>query len=545
MGMTFSTLHLWGIGREALLPRLEPGDLLREQNAPWLGVVPDEEACGDLQRLEKLGKLLTKENGSAAALLFYYYDDDWFLCRLYQGGKKTAEGRGDGSWAKLGKKLNELFGDEAPAKALRYLSRCSDLQEQIALLEETVGAALNDVSVEEQPRRVPRGDTTLRAVKARESALRRRPKQFMLTELPREDWPEVMQYRQELYDRLRPEWRKYDLNRLPGPDQILVPTCPRWLAHSYEDGREHRDRLLLYDGPGRQLTDRELPRGTYRKMVWMTPEGDPVVLLLHILQEHFGPSIHSWGRTSGKGFVVCLGKDGSERWRFEPELEGYMRTLDYAHTSPEGILTLFSSQGRYDETLFPTQIWRIDGRTGEVLCSRQLPETECLHKLFYVEALDAFAYGDMEKDELVLLDMSLREIARWGGYTGIGYDSPENLWGSVLWMSGFTGSREIRFLDLRDGRAWKTPLEIPTWVRAVLPDGRILGMNEKWSALTIFDREGKVVSRCSVPGSMSLVRTEKDRICFAEWRGPDTHGFVYDELFDETTTHVWRLDPVK
>ena len=137
MGMTFSTLHLWGIGREALLPRLAPGDLLREQNAPWLGVVPDEEACGDLQRLEKLGKLLTKENGSAAALLFYYYDDDWFLCRLYQGGKKTAEGRGEGSWAKLGKKLNELFGDEAPAKALRYLSHCSDLQEQIEHQENT------------------------------------------------------------------------------------------------------------------------------------------------------------------------------------------------------------------------------------------------------------------------------------------------------------------------------------------------------------------------------------------------------------------------
>lgn len=542
MGMTFSTLHLWGIGREALLPRLEPGDLLREQNAPWLGVVPDEEACGDLQRLEKLGKLLTKENGSAAALLFYYYDDDWFLCRLYQGGKKTAEGRGEGSWAKLGKKLNELFGDEAPAKALRYLSRCSDLQEQIALLEETVGAALYDVSVEEQPRRVPRSDTTLREIKARESALRRRPKQFMLTELPREDWPEVMQYRQELYDRLRPEWRKYKLSM---GVSYQVPTCPRWISYSYQDEAEHRDRLILFDGSSGQLTDRELPRGTYSKMVWMTPEGDPVVLLLHILQERFGPSIHSWGRTSGKGFVVCLGKDGSERWRFEPELEGYMRTLDYAHTSPEGILTLFSSQGRYDETLFPAQIWRIDGRTGEVLCSRQLPETECLHELFYVETLDAFAYGDMEKDELVLLDMSLREIARWGGYTGIGYDSPENLWGSVLWMSGFTGSREIRFLDLRDGRAWKTPLEIPTWVRAVLPDGRILGMNEKWSALTIFDREGKVVSRCSVPGSMSLVRTEKDRICFAEWRGPDTHGFVYDELFDETTTHVWRLDPVK
>ena len=103
MGMTFTTLHLWGIGREALLPRLEPGDLLREQNGPWLGVVPDEETCGDLQRLEKLGKLLTKENGSAAALLFYYYDDDWFLCRLYQGVRKPpkAEAKAPGpSWAR-------------------------------------------------------------------------------------------------------------------------------------------------------------------------------------------------------------------------------------------------------------------------------------------------------------------------------------------------------------------------------------------------------------------------------------------------------------
>ena len=57
MGMTFDTLHLYGIPREELLPKLRPGDLLREQNAPWLGLVP---ACdpehAETQRLEKLGK---------------------------------------------------------------------------------------------------------------------------------------------------------------------------------------------------------------------------------------------------------------------------------------------------------------------------------------------------------------------------------------------------------------------------------------------------------------------------------------------------------
>ncbi|MBQ6274108.1 MAG: hypothetical protein IJK63_07790 [Oscillospiraceae bacterium] len=544
MGMTFTTLHLWGIERGALVPRLAPGDLLREQNAPWLSVTPDyEEAREDPGRLEKLAKRLTKENESAAALLFYYYDDDWFLVRFFQGGKKTVDSGSAGAWAKLGKKLDELFGDEAPGKALRYLSRCSGLQEQIALVEETVGAALFDVSEEEQPRRMPRGDQTLRAIKARESALRKRPNQFVLTELPREDWPEAVRYWRDLYERLRPEWRKYELSRLPGPDRILVPTSTNWLAHSYMDGREHRDRLLLFEGSSGQLTDRELPRGTYRQTVWMTPEGEPVVLLLHILQERFGPSVNSWGRTSGKGFAVCLGKDGGERWRFEPELEKYQQCLNYAHTSPEGILMLYSGWGTYYDEQYGAQIWRIDGNTGEILYHRELPEKERLHHLLYVEALDAFAYGESEKKQLVLLDSSLREIARWDGYTGNGYDSPENLWGSVLWVSGFTGSREVRFLDLRDGRAWKTPLEMPVWVRAVLPDGRILGMNEKCSALTIFDREGKVVSRCSVPGSMSLIRTEKNRVCFDEWRGPDTHGFIYDELFDETTFHVWRLDP--
>ena len=40
MGMTFCTLHLYAVERDALVKRLAPGDLLREQNAPWLSLVP-------------------------------------------------------------------------------------------------------------------------------------------------------------------------------------------------------------------------------------------------------------------------------------------------------------------------------------------------------------------------------------------------------------------------------------------------------------------------------------------------------------------------
>ncbi len=135
MGRTFATLQLWGVDREKAEPLLQPGDLLREQNAPWLGVTPAyDELHGEARRLEQLAKRLTKGR-DAAALLFDCFDDEMFSCSLYRNGRRTATCRSGGSWAGLGKQLNALFGEDAPAKALRYASRCTDLEEQLALLE--------------------------------------------------------------------------------------------------------------------------------------------------------------------------------------------------------------------------------------------------------------------------------------------------------------------------------------------------------------------------------------------------------------------------
>lgn len=551
MGMTFTTLHLWGIGREALLPRLEPGDLLREQNAPWLGVVPDEEACGDLGRLEKLGKLLTKENETAAALLFYYFDDDLFQCRLIQGGKKTAECRSGGSWAKLGKKLNELFGDEAPAKALRYLSRCSDLQEQIALLEETVGAALYDVSVEEQPRLVPRSDTTLREIKARESALRRRPKQFMLTELPREDWPEDMKTRQSLLERLRPVWWEYDVSELlyslgwsddgqsipQHPERMFLDDKSRWR------GAKHLEpRGLLYDRISDSVIKPRLPAASRLRPLWQT--GEDVVWLVFGLNPDL-PKERVWVREKGMGCVVCLSPEGEERWHFSPCSEGTWNLL-HAHTSPEGILTLYLAHKTQGKHIYPARIWRVDGKTGEILYHRVLPETEELHKLLYVEALDAFVYALKETKELVLLDAGLREIARWGGYEGDTYFyDKEKLCGCLLIEQRYWDLRSVYFHDLRDGSITRTPLEIRSYVCTALPDGRILGVNEKQNSLIVFDREGQVAARCTVPGMLRALRVEADRVCLVELRGDDPFGLICRESVAASHFHVWRLDPVK
>ena len=100
----------------------------------------------------------------------------------------------------------------------------------------------------------------------------------------------------------------------------------------------------------------------------------------------------------------------------------------------------------------------------------------------------------------------------------------------------------MSFFDLQNGTSRKTPLEISAYILSVLEDGRILGVNEKQNALTVFDSEGIVTARCKVPGTLCRMISENGNVYLIEVRGPDTHGFVYDALFDQTTIHVWRLD---
>ena len=534
MGMTFTTLHLWGIGREALLPRLAPGDLLREQNAPWLSVVPDyEEAREDPGRLEKLAKRLTKENESAAALLFYYYDDDWFLVRFFQGGKKTVDSGSAGAWAKLGKKLNALFGDETLGKALRYLSRCSDLQEQIALVEETVGAALFDVSEEEQPRRVPRSDTTLRAIKARESALRRRPKQFVLTELPLEDWPEAVRGEWELKELFRAR-HPYCANWLMlYPGSKTVPGHENLIAYPYDD-EKHLNRLALYDSRSGQLQELGPFTDPLSNVLWRTKRGELVLLSLRTLRESSNGS--SWFRSAGMGLVRCLFPDGGERWRFEPDLMECQH-LQHVHTSPEGILTLLVGSSRQDSIQYGAKIWRIDGETGEVLYSRCLPETERFLDLAYVEEMDAFCFANSETKEMGLLGNTLQEIARWSGLLGSDQFKKKQICGRYFWEQVYWDQRALYLYNLFDHSIRKTPLEIPVFVLDVLPDGRILGVNERQSTLTVFNAEGMVVSRCTLKGKIGIIDREPWRVCLGEqrWEGPLS--------MEEGSFHVWRLDP--
>ena len=111
-----------------------------------------------------------------------------------------------------------------------------------------------------------------------------------------------------------------------------------------------------------------------------------------------------------------------------------------------------------------------------------------------------------------------------------------------------TGEKQTEIMnlttpDLRNGEALKVNFEIPAYVIAVFSNGLILCTNESEKKLIVLDKSGKVVSRFSFAGIVCRAFSDGNKIFIVEQRGPNPNGLVYDELFNETSTHVWELIP--
>ena len=533
MGTCLTTLHFYGLAREALEPRLEVRDLLRDQNTPWLSIVPPYGAeHNNYARLEKLAKCATKEYAGASALLFDYFDDDEFRCVLYQGGKRSASCQSGGSWAKLGKQLNVLFGDDLPARAFRYASRCYNLEDQVRLLEEAVGAALFDVQ-EEEPRVVQRCDEMLQTIKYREEALRKRPNQYKLTELAEEDWPLELRARQGLFRLLRPQWARVELNWLiyqTDMKRYMVPGSPGLIAYPYRDEIVDEHRLFLYDIRSGEHWDLGPFMGLVCRVLRKTKQGDLVLLL-----DEKRPGTQN---EYGHGIICCMGVDGEERWRFQPEM-GQYHHLSYVDEAGSQVITLYA--GANVSVRSDGLIWRIDGETGKLLCSRRIPiDSDEMIELYHVEALDCFLYAERNRKELVFLNHDLEETKRWNGFFA-GYYLKDSIVGNMAWYLDYPNERVLHLFDLRDGTEKTVTMEIPVLVEEVLPDGRILGTAGKGNTLFVLDQNGIVAARCRVPGMLNHILTDGDSVLVTEVRAPDTDVF-YGALFDQVSIHVWKLE---
>ena len=538
MGTSTATLHLRGIERDALAAVLGGETVLRDNNPPWLDVLTPN--ASQASALEKLAKKLTKGRPEAAALLFDYFDDDLFYCALYREGKKAAGCRSGESWAKLGKALDALFGDKLAGQAFRYAARCVELEEQVLLLEETVGTALLD-HPEFEPRVVPRSDALLREIKAREAALRKRKNQCVLTELPVEEWPRDWQAQLGLYERIRSAWRNYDTSSLLydfGLSRCSVPQHPELAFHRviFGEGGDTAERFLLYSHADGTLLDRKLPETAVFEPLWVTGVGAFVCLAADCatVQTAFGP------RKDYSGWaVLCLDPDGSLLWQ-HPLAEG-QKFPSVCHTATDGTITIYFSGNACASR--DALIDRINGETGALRCSRRVPAAENLEDLLWVDALKRFAYI-ANRHEIVLLDEELQESARWGcaENTGLTFSAHyQYVVGPILWNQHII-TRVLQRYDLRTGAMTETRPEVPVFIHAVLPDGRFLGVNEGQNRLTVFDPAGTVISRHSLEGVLSRARWEGERVLILENRVPDTHGFIFGGLFEENPFHVWRLD---
>ena len=555
MGMTLTTLSLYGADASAVEPLLAPTDTLRTQNSPWLTIATSIENDPEPgTRYRKLAKQLTKGT-EVTALYFFYFDDDLFSCDLYQGGKKSASCDSNSSWSKLGKRLDAMFGDDLASKAFRYAQRCCSLEEQVQLLEETLGTAVFD-DTEDVPRVVARGDATLRAVKAREALLRKRPNQYVLTEVPQAEWPECARLREGLYALLKPENDKVsNLTSLLYPGNLrkyLVPGAKNVAAFSYSLERSRQSRLLIYDG----ATDTHQIWGPYSEpavqVLWQTRDGALVTLFHNVIQEH--RSATSWGIQCGRGEVRCLTPDGGNLWQWSaPEL-GEHQIIQYTHTSPDGVITLFAG-GHNAIVKEDSFLWQLDGETGKLLRSVRIPYSLEVYALVYAASIGAFVYCERSAKSLVLLDDSLRELRRIP-YSGHGYFKETQFSGELLWECN--DSRTVHLLDLRSGAEEKVRLEISSYPIALLTDGRILAVPEHFNGLFVFNREGTLVARCKLPapskllvegcpisvsGHIGEVIQDGDTVYVTEAREPESYGFIFDGYYDHLTNHVWRLDP--
>ena len=312
--------------------------------------------------------------------------------------------------------------------------------------------------------------------------------------------------------------------------KYMVPGSPGLIAYPYCDEFVDEHRLFLYDEPSGEHWDLGPFAGLVCRVLRKTKQGDLVLLL-----EEKRPGTQN---KYGHGIIYCMGEDGEERWRFQPEMGQYQH-LSYVEEADSQVITLYAGANVIDHS--DGLIWRINGETGKLLCSRRIPiDSDEMIELYHVEELDCFLYADRNRKELVLLNHDLEETKRCDGFQG-DYYLKDSIVGNMVWYLDYPNERVLHMLDLRDGTEKSITMEMPVLIEEVLPDGRILGKAGKGNTLFVLDQNGIVAARCRVSSTLNHVLTDGDSVLVTEVRAPDTDVF-YGALFDQVSIHVWKLE---
>ena len=142
MGTTLASFHVYQKSPEAIRPLLDEGYTAVVLSEGWTSVLSRVDEC---ELSDKPAKKLSKALDSPV-LSFMYFDDDLMTLTLFNGGKLCAQYRmsydAEPYLGHCDAFVETLGWDKALSGRLRRIFKCSDLEEQVEMLEEFFGVAL-------------------------------------------------------------------------------------------------------------------------------------------------------------------------------------------------------------------------------------------------------------------------------------------------------------------------------------------------------------------------------------------------------------------
>ena len=433
MGLTLTTLLI--PGTNPALPPLRHGETLRTHCPGWTIVLPGATEDHGYDALQKLARKCP-----GPCLFFHYFDEDFFVLRLHVDGKRKAVLSSDVSIEKSSK-VNLIspvvFGDDRAAAALKLIGKLSDLEEQLAILEETLGVSLLE-DPEFEPRHVEGGSAAFDAAMTRLAALKKRKNAYRAVQLHDEEVPDALRD-------VRP-------SAAFGPPQVHMASLP------------------TMDSTSRPLEG--LVQVDVRQAACSHPSGD-----------YIGCAFFNQRPT----MAVRMNHDGELLWAFAPE-EAYALVVCPAKDADALLVldTLAREEGR---------IWLLDAGNGRVLREETLPPGRNSVPR-WIDCMGQYAlyWRDGKNQGFDLLDENLTLVNRRELLdVKAAFTNPVTVQGSVFWVQDVFTHQVVSF-DLASGAAEKISLEDRAYFTGLGADGLLTGF-QSGKELLLFDRTGRLISK--------------------------------------------------
>ena len=510
MGTTLHTLHIFGGQAEAGL--LRETDTLRVLNAPWLSILPDRnEKDRGAWRLAALARKQVRP-----CILFSYRDDDFFTLQLYLNGKQAGCINSLGGTSKLS--TFEAVMDGGDVRDWKMLSKCTDIDEALALAEELLGTALYDMP-DAEPRSVPRGKRVLNAIRDREKIIRSRPNRFRLNPLPRHDWPRDVEARLRALEYLQQNGNRHlrstILHGLAAGTDWTGAQNETAIACSYLNWGTEGGIICLNTAENR-LTDIH-PRIKCSPVLALSGER---------------PIVACFKGKAGYESIACLNPDGSTRWHFTPELPPEGRIGICAARLP-GELLVFTDLVRENPTL-----WKLSTKDGSITAQCSLSDPGDLRDLHFLPELQAYVYYSSRSNCFVMLDANLsllRKVA--AGNDGPRYDVFPLYAGNKVWKQDISTGDLLGF-NLDSGEHQRIHTELPGHLLDIFPDGCIASMNGTGRTVMLHDPNGMLLSRLHLKGEAAgIIHREGESLLVETQLGAPA------DAAPEELIRCWRIEP--